>query len=166
MADIVIMIAGIIFIIISLIGSLLPVIPGPPLGFAGLFILRFTAFVEESRAEYYDNLLWIFAFVAIVVTVLDYIVPVWGTKKFGGSKAGMLGAGLGIIAGLFFAPAGLVIGPFIGAVMGEMIAGKNEKASLRAGFGSFIGFLTGVVMKMAVCLLMGYYFIKELLVGM
>ncbi len=159
------MIAGLIFILISVIGSILPVIPGPALGFAGLFILRFTAFVEESRAGYYDNLLWIFAFVVIVVTILDYIVPVWGTKRFGGSKAGMLGAGLGVIAGLFFAPAGLIIGPFLGAVMGEMIAGKDEKRSLRAGFGSFIGFLTGVVLKITVCLVIGYYFIKELLVG-
>jgi len=164
MTDILFLIIGIIFILISVIGSILPVIPGPALGFAGLFILRFTVFVEENRSDYYDNLLWIFAFVVILVTVLDYLVPVWGTKKFGGSKAGMLGAGLGVIAGLFFAPAGLIIGPFLGAVLGEMVAGKDNKTSLKAGFGSFAGFLTGVLLKLIVCLLIGYYFVKELFV--
>ena len=164
MADVIILIIGIVFIILGFIGSILPVLPGPPLGFAGLFILRFTAFVEPVRSADYDNMLWIFAFIVIVVTILDYVVPVWGTKKFGGSRAGMLGAGLGIIAGLFFAPAGLIVGPFLGAVLGEMIAGKDERTSLRAGFGSFIGFLTGVLLKLALSLAMGFYFIRELII--
>lgn len=165
MADIIILIVGVIFIVLSLIGSILPILPGPPVGFAALFILRYTAFVEQNRAEAYDNLLWIFAFIVIIVTVLDYLVPVWGTKKFGGSKAGMLGAGLGVIAGLFFSPAGIIIGPFLGAVIGELIAGKNKKASFKAGLGSFFGFLTGVLLKLIVSVLIAFYFIRELLIS-
>ena len=164
MADIVILIIGVAFMILAVAGSILPVLPGPALGFAGLFILRFTAFVEPGRSADFDNMLWIFAFIVIVVTILDYLVPVWGTKKLGGSGAGMLGAGLGIIAGLFFAPAGLIIGPFLGAVLGEMIAGKDEKTSLRAGFGSFLGFLTGVLLKLTLSIVMGFFFIREILI--
>ena len=164
MQDIILLILGIFFLLISIIGSLLPVIPGPPIGFAGLLLLRFSSFVEENRLEAYDNLLWIFAVVTIVVTVLDYIVPVWGARKFGASRAGMIGAGIGVFAGLFFMPAGLIAGPFLGAVIGEMAAGKNEATSLRAGFGSFIGFLTGVLMKLIACFLMTFYFFKELII--
>ena len=162
MTDLLLLILGIAFLVISIIGSLLPVIPGPPIGFAGMFLLRFSSFVEESRAEWYDNLLWTFAFITVIVTVLDYIVPVWGAKRFGGSRAGMLGAGIGVIAGIFFAPVGLIIMPFLGAVIGEMAAGRDNRTSLRAGFGSFIGFLTGVVMKLIVCFLMAFYFFQEL----
>ncbi len=165
MTDIVLLILGIGLILVSIIGSLLPVIPGPPVGFIGMLLLRFTPFVEKSRLEAYDKLLWLFAFITIVVTVLDYIVPVWGAKRFGASRAGMIGSGIGVIGGLFFAPAGLIIGPFIGAVIGEMAAGKDERTSIRAGFGSFIGFLTGVLMKLIVCFLMAFYFFQEIFKG-
>ena len=164
MSDIILLVLGIILILISIPGSLLPVIPGPPLGFAGLLLLRFTSFVEAGRAESYDNILWIFAFITIIVTLLDYVIPIWGTKKFGGSKAGMWGAGIGAVAGIFFGPAGLIILPFIGAVIGELITGRNEKASLRAGFGSFIGFLTGVLLKLIVCFLIAFYFFREVFI--
>ena len=164
MADIVLLILGIILIVLGLAGCILPVIPGPPLSFAGLLILRFTGFVEEPRTEQFDTILWITAVAAILVTVLDYIVPVWGTKKFGGSRYGTIGAMLGLIAGLFFAPLGIIIGPFIGAVAGEIMAGKDNRSSLRAGFGSLIGFLTGVVMKITVSGIITFYFIKEIIV--
>ena len=162
--DIILLILGIILIVLGLAGCILPVIPGPPLSFIGLFILRFTGFVEEPRTEQFDNILWITAFAAVIVTILDYIVPVWGTKKFGGSRYGTIGAMLGLIAGLFFAPLGIIIGPFIGAVGGEMLAGKDNKSSLRAGFGSLIGFLTGVVMKIVVSGVITFYFVKEIIV--
>lgn len=165
MTDILILIIGIIFIFLSVIGSIIPILPGPPIGFAGLFILRYSAFVGENRIDAYDKLLWVFAIIVVVITLLDYVVPVWGTKKFGGSKAGMLGAGLGIIAGLFFSPAGIIIGPFLGAVIGELIAGKEKKIALKSGVGSFFGFITGVLLKLIVSVLMGFYFIKELLVN-
>lgn len=162
MGDILILIIGIILIVLGIIGSILPVLPGPPLSFAALFILRFTTFVEQSREAAYDRLLWIFAFVVIVVTIFDYIVPIAGAKKFGGSKAGMIGAGLGIIAGLFFPPAGLILGPFLGAFLAELISGKDERTAIKAGFGSFLGFLTGILFKLTVSVLITFYFIREI----
>lgn len=164
MADILLLILGILLIVISILGSFLPILPGPPLGLVGMFLLRFTSFVEATRKDYYDNLLWIFLFVTVIVTFLDYIVPIWGAKKFGGSSAGMWGAGIGVIAGLFFAPIGLIVMPFLGAVIGEMMTGRDERSSFRAGFGSFIGFLTGVLIKVIACILMAFYFIKEIFV--
>lgn len=165
MPEILILIFAIILIILGLAGCILPIIPGPPVSFAGLLLLKYTGFVESWKLEDFDTKLWYFAAAAILVTVLDYIVPIWGTKKFGGSRAGTWGAGLGLVAGLFFAPFGLIIGPFLGAFIGEIIAGKDEKSSLRAAFGSFIGFLTGVILKFIVSGYITLVFIKEIIVS-
>lgn len=165
MVDILFLVLGIILLIIGLIGCVLPVIPGPPISFFGMLVLKLTSFIEPERAEQYNQLLWIFAFLAILVTVLDYIVPVWGTKKFGGSKYGTWGAAIGLVIGLFFAPLGLILGPFLGAVVGELLGGKDDKASLKAGFGSFLGILTGVVLKLIVSSLSAFYFLREIFVG-
>ncbi|HYW95022.1 MAG TPA: DUF456 domain-containing protein [Bacteroidales bacterium] len=164
MPDILIVIAGSLLLVIGLLGCILPVIPGPPLSFAGLLLLRFTHFVEPARVETFDHLLWIMGGAAIVVTVLDYVVPVWGTRRFGGSKAGTWGAAAGVVVGLFFAPAGLIIGPFAGAFIAELISGKNQHESLRAGFGSFLGVLSGVVLKLIVSVIITWYFVKEIIV--
>lgn len=163
--DIFLLIVASMLIVLGLAGCILPVIPGPPVSFAGFLLLKFTHFVEPLRSGQFDNILWITAFAAIVVTILDYIVPVWGTRKFGGSRAGTIGAAVGLVIGLFFAPLGLILGPFLGAVAGELLAGKDEKSSLRAGFGSLLGFLTGVVMKLIVSGVITFYFIKEIFIG-
>jgi uncharacterized protein len=98
-----------------------------------------------------------------VVSVLDYIVPVWGTKKFGGSKYGTRGATVGLVLGLFFGPVGIILGPLIGAFVGEMIFKDNIDYALKAGFGSLLGFLTGIGLKLAVSLVITFYFVKALI---
>ncbi len=163
MADGLFLAAGILLILLGIAGCILPVIPGPPLSFFGMLLLRFTHFVEPLRQDRYDHLLWVLGTLAVVVTILDYLVPVWGTKRFGGSKAGTWGAAAGVIIGLFFAPVGLIIGPFAGAVIGEILGGKDRKSSFRAGFGSFLGVLTGVVLKLIVSTVITWYFVKEII---
>ena len=148
---------AIILMIAGIAGCLLPVLPGPPLSYLGLVTLHFTRFADISR-----NLFIILAVVAIVVTVIDYVVPIWGTRRFGGSKYGMRGATVGLIIGLFLGPIGIIIGPFIGAVVGELIFRDDMKYALKAGFGSLLGFLTGVGLKLAASLLITFYFIKAL----
>ncbi|MCK7529946.1 MAG: DUF456 domain-containing protein [Marinilabiliales bacterium] len=106
------------------------------------------------------NLFIILGIVAMVVTVIDYVVPIWGTRQFGGSKYGMRGATVGLVIGLFLGPAGIIIGPFIGAVVGELIFKDDIKYALKAGFGSLLGFLTGVGLKLAASLLMTFYFVS------
>lgn len=146
---------AIVLMIIGIIGCLVPVLPGPPLSFAGILVLHFTRF-----AEYSSNLLIILGAVAAVVTLLDYLVPIWGTKKFGGSKYGVRGATVGLIVGLFFGPPGIIIGPFLGAFIGEMIFKDDFKYALKAGFGSLLGFLAGIGLKLAASFTITFYFIK------
>jgi uncharacterized protein len=160
---------AIIILILGLIGCLLPVLPGPPLSFVAIIILQFTRFADFSGSA-----LLFFGALALIVQVLDYIVPAWGTKKFGGSKYGMWGAIIGLIAGIFVLPAlGLVLGPFgligilggpfVGALIGERMAGKGTDKAMRAAFGSFIGFLAGTFMKLVTSGIITFFFVKELI---
>ena len=156
MTDYILLIIGIILMIVGIIGCLAPVLPGPPLSFLGLICLHFSKFGDFS-----NTILIVLGAVTVVVTILDYIVPVWGTRKFGGSKYGARGATVGLIVGFFLGPAGIIIGPLIGAVVGELIFKDDLKYAFRAGFGSLLGFLTGVGLKLAASFIMTFYFVKE-----
>ena len=155
MADYLLLAGAVSLLILGIIGCLLPVLPGPPLSYAGLILLHLSRFASFSNEK-----LIILAVIAVVVTVLDYIVPIWGTRKFGGSKYGMRGATVGLIIGLFLGPAGIIAGPFIGAFVGELIYKDDTKYALKAGFGSLLGFLTGVGLKLAASFIIIFYFIK------
>lgn len=158
MSDYVLLILAILMMIIGIIGCLLPVLPGPPLSYLGLILLHVTKFGQFSKTE-----LIALAAMTIIVTILDYIVPIWGTRKFGGSKYGMRGATVGLIIGLFLGPAGIILGPLIGAIVGELIFKDDMKYAIRAGFGSLLGFLTGIGLKLAASFVMTFYFVKELI---
>ena len=158
MLDWFLLILALVLILIGLIGCILPVIPGPPLSYIGLLLLHFTRF-----GDFGFTFLVVMATVAIVVTILDYIVPVWGTKKFGGSKAGIWGATIGLVLGIFvLPPIGIIIGPLVGAIIAESIKGKDFNKSLKAGFGSLVGFAMGIGLKLATSGVMTWYFFKEL----
>jgi uncharacterized protein len=159
MTDYILVTVGVIFMILGIIGCLVPVLPGPPLNFIGLLLLHFTRFGHFTTLT-----LVIFASIAAVVTVLDYLVPMWGTRKFGGSKYGTRGAAIGLIIGFFLGPLGMIIGPLLGAFTGEMIFKDDFKYALKAGFGSLVGFLTGVGLKLAASFIMTFYFVKALIV--
>ena len=156
MSDYVLLILGIILMIIGIIGCLVPVLPGPPLSYLGLILLHVTRF-----GHFTNTVLIALAAITVVVTILDYIVPIWGTRKFGGSKYGMRGATVGLIIGLFLGPVGIIIGPLIGAIVGELIFKDDMKYALKAGFGSLLGFLTGIGLKLAASFVMTFYFVKE-----
>ena len=151
---------GGMLILLGIVGCFLPVIPGPPFGYAGLLLLQLWA-----APPFTTKFLLIWLAIVVVVTALDYVVPVYGTKKFGGSKMGVYGSTLGLIIGLAFGPIGIILGPMIGATIGELIAGKNHKEAVKAGLGSFLGFLVGTMMKLMVASIMGYYFFKAVIVG-
>ena len=160
MGDILLAAGGSALMILGIIGCFLPVIPGPPTSFIGLLLLHFSKYAEFS----FDFLL-VMGAIAVIVTIMDYIVPIWGTKKFGGSKAGMWGAAIGLVLGLiFFPPLGIIVGPFAGAVIGEALTGKDAASSFKAGLGSLLGLMIGIGLKLAASIVMTYYFIKELIV--
>jgi uncharacterized protein len=156
MSDYILLVLGIFFMIAGIIGCLVPVLPGPPLSFIGLLMLHFSSFGDFTKPA-----LITLGAIAVVVTLLDYVVPIWGTRKFGGSKYGMRGATVGLIIGLFLGPAGIILGPLIGAFVGEMIYRDNIAYAAKAGFGSLLGFLTGIGLKLAASLIMTFYFIRE-----
>lgn len=144
--DVALYILAAICMLVGLAGCVLPVLPGTPLAWLGMLLLHFTDRVDFTVTE-----LVVSAIVVVVTLILDYFTPMLGAKKFGGGKYGNWGCMIGTVVGLFFLPLGLVLGPFLGAVVGELIAGKSVKAALKAGFGSFIGFLFGTLIKLTVC---------------
>ncbi len=149
---------GIILMSIGLIGCIVPILPGPPISFTGLLFLQFSRF-----GHFTTSFLWGMAMLALMVTILDYIVPVWGTKKTGGSKAGIWGATIGMIIGIFFfPPIGIILGPLAGAIIGESIKGASLHQSFRAGMGSLLGFFLGIGLKLIASFVMTFYFFKEL----
>ncbi|WP_028668038.1 DUF456 domain-containing protein [Runella zeae] len=150
--DILLLILGIAGLLVGLAGAVLP-LPGPPLSFVGLLCLHFSKYAEFSQFTLYT-----LGIVTLIISVLDYYVPIWGVKKFGGTNYGAWGSTVGLLIGFFFVPAiGIFLGAFLGALIGELIGGMAADKALKAAFGSFLGFLGGITMKVILCLVMiGY----------
>ncbi len=144
--------------LLGIIGSFVPVIPGPLTSWAGFLVLHFTKGVELSTTFLVVTLI-----IAIIIYVLDYIIPAVGTKRFGGSKSGMVGTTLGLLVGLFFPPFGIIIGPFLGALIGEMIHRNDTNKAVKAAFGSFLGFIASTFLKFIVAVIFFGFFIAKLL---
>lgn len=154
--DIFLTIIGFAFILLGLAGSILPVLPGPPLSWVGLLFLHMTDAVPSDT-----SFLIITLIVALLIFALDYVIPAIGTKKFGGSRAGMIGTTLGLIIGLIAPiPAGIIIGPFVGAYLGELSNKSDSKTALKAAFGSFLGFVTGTFLKFIVAIVYLGFFVS------
>lgn len=152
---------GIILLIIGYVSCVLPPLPGPPVAFLALLVLHF--FGDKWAVPTW--MLWTLGIVSIAVTILDNFVAIWGTEKFGGTKAGVRGSFIGLIAGIFFlsfliGPLSIVVGPFLGAVVGELLAGSDKDTALKSGLGSFIGFLLGLGMKFIITSLIALQFFK------
>ena len=156
--DIFLILLGFIFTLLGIAGSFLPVLPGPITGWVGLLLLYLTDAVPMSY-----TFLGITLAISILIWVLDYTIPAMGTKRFGGSKYGAVGATVGLIIGLILPiPLGFVIGAFVGAFVGEMIYNSDFKRALKAAFGSFIGFLASTTLKFIVSLIFTGLFISKL----
>ncbi len=156
--DILLIILGMLCLLAGLAGCFLPVLPGPPVSYAGLLLLHFTDKVHFSTTQL---ILW--ALLVVIVQVMDYVTPMLGTKYSGGGICGYWGCIIGTIAGLFiFPPWGILIGPFAGAVIGELLGGKKSAEAFKAGLGAFIGFLFSVVVKVSVCGYFIYCFVAAL----
>jgi hypothetical protein len=137
MITLIIIICFVLFII-AILGSFLPVLPGPQISFVAFLLFHFFGIYNFSVLE-----LSIWGILALLIIVLDFYLPIWTTKKFGGTKYGQWGATIGVIAGIFLGGIGIVIGPFIGAFVGELLGGMDHKGSLKSAFGAFVGFLLG-----------------------
>ena len=155
--DLILAILAGILLVAGFLGTFIPVLPGAPLAWAGLLAAFFSDYCDISVLA-----LIISGFFAILVSVLDNILPVTMTKKFGGSKAAVTGSTIGLIAGFFIGPAGIILGPFAGALIGELIHNKgNTQGIFKAGWGAFVGFLTGTGLKMICVLIFIWYYIAS-----
>ena len=166
--DVFLLILAVILALTGILGAIIPGLPGPPIGFAGLLLVHLT-----SLHEYSMNFLGIMGSLALFITLLDYYVPIYGTKKFGGSKAGVRGSTIGLLIGVFVFPIlgivigpygllGIILGPFAGAYVGEKMSGTSDDKAWRAAFGSFLGFIAGTLMKLIYGLLVAFYVVRDI----
>lgn len=156
--DYALLLIAFILMIVGILGSFLPVLPGPPLSWVGLLLLYLTKAVPMSY-----TVLGITLVVAVVVGILDYVIPAKGTKRFGGSKYGIWGTNIGLLVGIFAPiPFGFIIGPFVGAFVGELMHdSKDSQKAFRAATGSFIGFLASTFIKFVVSIIFfGLFLLK------
>lgn len=160
--DYLLMLVALLLALLGLVGAIVPGIAGPPFSFLGLLVLSFA-----SKIHYSTGMLWVMGVIGAGIFVLDYIVPIWGTKKFGGTKAGVRGSTIGLIIGLLitlFFPIGFIavlLGPFLGAYIGEKSVNTPDNMAWRSAFGSFIGFLTGTFIKVVYAVVVLFFIIKD-----
>jgi uncharacterized protein YqgC (DUF456 family) len=152
--DLIWIIIGLLLMLVGLAGCILPFLPGPPLCYLALLIQQF-----RTKTAFESEFLWTWAGITVFVVILEYIIPVYGTRKFGGSKFSQWGSVIGLVAGLWLGPVGIIIGPFIGALLGELLVNSDMHVAFRAALGSFIGFLVGTLIKLIACGFMIYYFV-------
>jgi uncharacterized protein YqgC (DUF456 family) len=177
--EIVLLIGAFVLLLAGLVGSIVPALPGPPLGYAGLLLLQWS-----GHGGFGLTFLLVWAAIIVAVTIMDNILPALLTKKFGGSRMAVIGSVLGLVIGIiFFAPIGLIIGPFLGALVGELLhnqyrikrdeaddesddgdshSARNIKA-LTVALGALLAFIAGTGAKLIVCTFMIYYAIKAVL---
>ena len=140
--------------IVGILGAVLPILPGTIISFVGMFCAYFT-----SGSEITSGQMWLWGVISAIIILLDYILPGYFSKVFGGPKAGITGATIGVIVGLFMGPIGIIAGPFIGAVVGEMMSQQKQPLdkALVVGFGSLLSFFVGSGMKLIAGGFMMYY---------
>lgn len=153
---------AIALILLGLIGCILPVIPGPPLAWVGLFVAKLTEFSSLSW-----TIVVVMAIITLVVTILDYLFPAWISREMGGTNWGAWGTIVGLIAGVaLLGPIGIVIGPFLGALVGEMLKRKSKDNQTNypwlSAIGSLLGFTLGVGVKLLTVGLIIYFFVASL----
>lgn len=143
-----------ILVILGIIGSIIPALPGPVLGYVGLILLFFA---KPGAISIWA--LVIFGIAMVLLTVIDYVAPILGAKFSGSSKKGLVGAIVGSILGIiFFPPLGIFIGALVGAFLGELFEGKDPEKALKAGIGTILGSVSVIILQTIFSLVLAIYF--------
>ncbi|MCL2193992.1 MAG: DUF456 domain-containing protein [Treponema sp.] len=167
--DIILVVVAFLFLLAGLLGSIVPAVPGPPLSYAGLLLLQWS-----GHGGFSPTFLWVWAGITVAVTVADNLLPAWMTKRFGGSRKAVIGSVAGLIIGMiFFAPAGLLVGPFLGALAGELlhnhihqpVGNTGNVKALKVALGAFLAFILGTGAKLIIGSLMIFYAVRALLLS-
>lgn len=152
----ILIITGIILNILGIIGIVVPALPGIILNYLALFLL----YISRGEEVIGLSALIMFGLLTLLVALLDYILPLAGAKKLGASRTGIIFAVIGMITGMiFFPPLGIFFGLLIGAFVGELIAGKSQSQAFKAGFVTFLGILTSMVVKLMLAIVMTVYYL-------
>lgn len=155
--EIALAIIGIFVLILGFVGCFLPVLPGPPLAYISLLLLQI------GPEPFATRFLLLVGAIVLLVTLLDYLIPAWGAKKWGGSRYGMAGAIVGVIVGIFvLPPIGFFVFPLLGAIVGEMFGGANTHKAFRSAFGTMMGLLLGTVIKFSATAYIAFHFFINL----
>ena len=160
MLTIVLLALGALLMAAGLIGCVLPVLPGPPLSWLGLLLLDLAYGGEPFSAWFLVGT----ALLALVATLLDFVVPALGASRAGATRAGVWGSVAGMILGtIFLGPFGMVLGALLGALVGELLAGRSDEDSFRAAWGVFTGTMAGIIIKLVASGVMTWFFVSRLI---
>lgn len=156
--EVILLIVSGLLIIAGAVGSALPILPGPPLAYAGILVAHFFTYVQFSVFT-----IVLYGLFTAIIVVADYLIPSYWVKKTGGTQAGSRGSIIGMIVGIvFFPPLGMLLGTFLGAVIGEILVGRDNDAALKSGVATFLGFIAGTILKLSFCLVILIHFIIRL----
>lgn len=145
--------------VFGIVGSIMPGLPGPPVSWVGMLLVFFAEKGTDNPMTLTTLIVWLV--ITIVVSVLDYVVPSWTTRAAGGHKAASTGALIGLLAGMFLTPIGMIAGALLGAFIGElMVTDKGVFAAFKAGLGAFAGFIFGTGLKLITSGIMCYIIVK------
>lgn len=138
---------AVLLVIAGLIGAVLPALPGVPLLFVGLLLAAWA----DGFARVGIGWLSLLALLTVAAMAIDFVAGVLGAKKVGASRQAVIGAALGTLAGLFLGLPGIILGPFAGALLGELLAGGTLRKAGGVGVGAWVGFVVGSLAKLAIC---------------
>ncbi len=139
-----------LLIVVGIVGTILPALPGLPLAFAGMLL---AAWVDDFH-YIGPGMLLLLAFLTALALIVDFVASLLGAKRLGASKRAMVGAAIGTVVGIFFGLVGLLLGPFIGGLVGELSAGSTVRRSAHIGLGAWLGFVVGSVLKITLAFTM------------
>ena len=158
---VVLIVFAVICAVVGIIGSIMPGLPGPPLSWLGMLLVFFADKVGDRPDSMTITTLLIWLGITILVSILDYIIPVKTTAMTGGHKAASTGALIGLIVGMLLPPVGIIMGSLLGAFLGElMVNNKGMWPAFKAGIGAFIGFMLGTGLKLMASGVMAWLIIK------
>lgn len=158
----ILVIIGFVLIVAGIVGCVLPFIPGPPLSYIALILLS----IAKRWEAFSTAFLIIMGVITLIVTVLDYVMPIFIAKKYGASKLGLWASVLGMLAGMiFFPPFGMLIGAFLGAILGELLSSRDHRSALKAGAGVFVGTVLGIVYRLALSGIIAAFYVKAVFRG-
>lgn len=158
MLEVMFIIVAVALGIAGILGSVMPAIPGPPLGFAGLLVIHFV-----NGGIFPTGFLVLMGALTVAAVLMDYALPLLGAKMYGATKFGIAGSFIGMLAGLLILNLpGMIVGMFLGAVTGEYIAGQKTGQALRSGTASFVGGLSAMALKLALSIVMAVYIVLNI----